>query len=81
MEKRAYGESVRTVTECKAAKKMHYSGEFPSERSPGSSTSLDCSLAGALMTVCSLCFHFLLERGASTSSLRGIRRISITPEQ
>lgn len=52
---------------------MHYSDEFPSGRSPGSSTSLDCSLAGTLMTLCSLCFHFL-ERGAS--SLRGIRAVS-----
>lgn len=41
-------------------KKMHYSSEFPSVRSLGRwvATSLDCSLAAVLMTVCSLCFRF-----------------------
>lgn len=40
--------------------KMHYSSEFPSVRSLGRwvATSLDCSLAAVLMTVCSLCFRF-----------------------
>lgn len=60
----------------KRQKKMHYSGEFPFERSLGSSTSLDCSLAGILMTVCSLCFHFL-EQGVSTSLLHDIRVVSV----
>lgn len=41
--------------------KMHYSSEFPSVRSLGRwvATSLGCSLASVLMTVCSLCFRFL----------------------